>query len=108
VSRHGVNGGADKRGSAADRRRRTAKLLARHGDGFRCPCSWCGIPVGGQCDPLEQDRIEPGGPYRMDNLIPACGPCNRLRSDEMFQVFVSWCQRPDIAIHAYNVARGVL
>ncbi len=106
MARHGVNGGPDKRGSAADRRRRKAKLLVRHGDGFACPCAWCGRRVWDH--DLEQDRIDAGGPYRMDNLVPACGPCNRLRSDDTYDSFLVVCQRPDIAVHAYNVARGVL
>jgi 5-methylcytosine-specific restriction endonuclease McrA len=33
-------------------------------------CLYCGRPSVGV------DRFEPGGPYRVGNMVPACKPCN--------------------------------
>ena len=66
------------RGSAADRRRRKAWLLAEHGDGVTCPCWYCLGPV--TIATIQVDRIIPGalgGTYARANVRPSCGPCNR-------------------------------
>lgn len=84
-------GEPDKRGSAAQRRRRAQSLLDEFGNGVVCPCVWCGELVGvvagwlrvaGYVLPvgkLEQDRLDPLGSYFRRNVVPACGPCNRAR-----------------------------
>jgi 5-methylcytosine-specific restriction endonuclease McrA len=78
-------GDDDKRGRAADPRRRKHKLLHWFGDGTTAPCVHCGVKL--TWDTLEQDRIIPGGPYRMSNLQPSCGPCNRRRGDSPITPF---------------------
>lgn len=66
--------GGDKRGSAASRRARKAYLLAHFGNGVTCPCVWCGTAL--TFDTVESDRIDAGGSYRRENVIPACRGCN--------------------------------
>lgn len=73
-------GEPDKRGSAKSRRARKRWLLATFGDGETCPCTWCGRDLTFHA--VQQDRIIPGGPYRRDNLIPACADCNIARSND--------------------------
>ena len=86
--------GGDKRGSSGDRKRRREWLvspvagrmvegvwIAFGGDGNEVPCWW-------GCDRqlnvwiVEADRIEPGGSYRRENIVPSCRPCNLARSDD--------------------------
>jgi hypothetical protein len=69
----------DKRGRAADRRRRKVKMLHLFGDGETCPCVHCQKPL--TLATMEQDRIIPGGPYNMKNVQPSCKRCNLLRGD---------------------------
>jgi len=71
--------GGEKRGSAADRRARKHWMLRTWGDGENCPCVHCGQPL--TFATVEADRIVPGGPYRRDNVQPACRSCNLARSD---------------------------
>lgn len=90
-------GEPDRRPGAARRRQLTKRLLEIHGNGVICPCWLCDGLLGAQpgyltvTDPdgkvrrlkiqkLERDRLEPGGPYSLWNLMPACGPCNRART----------------------------
>lgn len=85
-------GEPDRRGNAEQRRRRRDRLLDQYGNGVVCPCIYCGVllahergylAVAGRrlrIDRLEQDRLMPGGPYALWNLVPACGPCNRART----------------------------
>jgi hypothetical protein len=47
-----------------------AELLAH-------PCDYCGNELNKSGSGL--DRIEPGA-YRIDNVVPCCWPCNRLRN----------------------------
>jgi NAD-dependent SIR2 family protein deacetylase len=75
-SRHG----GDHRGGSPARRASKRKLLALHGDGERCPCAHCGCELTFKT--LQRDRIEPGGSYAQHNLQPACGDCNRRRSNK--------------------------
>lgn len=74
-----MRNGGDKRGKAADRRRRRVWLLAMFGDHTTCPCTHCGRPL--TIETLEVDRIVPGGSYARHNIQPSCGPCNLLRGD---------------------------
>jgi len=71
--------GHDPRGSSADRLRRKVKLLYWHGDGETCPCTHCGKDL--TIETLQQDRIVPGGSYRMSNVQPSCQSCNLLRGN---------------------------
>ncbi len=71
-------GEPDRRGKARDRRARKAWLLTTFGDGHTCPCYWCKSPL--TAFTLQQDRLNPGGPYRRDNLVPACARCNIARN----------------------------
>lgn len=71
--------GGDCRGSAERRRARKRELLAIFGDGETCPCVWCGCEL--TFATLEQDRIEAGGAYVIENLQPACRFCNASRGN---------------------------
>lgn len=75
----------DKRGKAADRRRRKIWMLHMFGDGDQCPCAHCGAPL--TFDTVEADRIIAGGSYRRDNIQPSCGDCNKRRGDTPMEVF---------------------
>jgi hypothetical protein len=76
---------ADGRGSAYDRRARKAWLLSAQagfgGNGQAVPCYWCRCPLTSAT--VEADRFplcgHSGGGYRRDNIVPACGDCNRTR-----------------------------
>ncbi len=69
--------GGEKRGNSTDRKRRKQWLLSHFGDGATCPCHHCGQPL--TLETVEADRILPGGPYRRDNLVPACRRDNAAR-----------------------------
>lgn len=71
--------GGDKRGRAADRRRRKHWMLAMFGDRTTCPCTHCGRAL--TFATVEQDRIIPGGSYNRANVQPSCRPCNIRRGD---------------------------
>jgi hypothetical protein len=81
--------GGDKRGSSYDRRLRKDWLASPEagfgGDGTVVPCVHCKTLVSGP--DLEADRIVPGGSYGFappyPNVQPACGPCNKARSDDV-------------------------
>ena len=52
---------------------------------FKNECAYCGDTL-----PLTQDHFlatNNGGPYTMDNIIPACGSCNSSKGDRFFS---SW------------------
>lgn len=70
-------GEPDKRGNSLDRLRRKRRFLREFGDGITCPCAWCGVTL--TIFTVEADRLDPRGTYRWDNVVPACGPCNRAR-----------------------------
>lgn len=81
-----VNGRAghrDRRGNSTDRKRRKRYMLRRFGDGSGCPCTWCGKRL--TYFTVTADRIEPGGSYRHENVIPACVRCNVQRGDVAVQ-----------------------
>lgn len=52
-------------------------MLRKFGDGITCPCSWCGKPLG-YLD-VTSDRLEPGGSYRHENVVPSCAGCQVAR-----------------------------
>lgn len=65
------------RGSSYARRARKIFLLVTFGDGYTCPCHFCGIEV--DWFTITVDRIIrgiDGGSYRRGNIRPACGFCN--------------------------------
>ena len=86
--------GAPDRRPGSKRRAVISRRLAEvHGNGVICPCTWCGtlvspagpgrLHVGGRYLPiakLERDRLIPGGPYSLWNLVPSCPPCNKGRT----------------------------
>ena len=74
-----MRNGGDKRGKAADRRRRKQWMLAKFGDGTRCDCVHCG--KGLEFKTIEADRIIPGGSYARVNIQPSCRPCNIRRGN---------------------------
>ena len=50
------------------------ELLARHSR----RCAYCGVEA-----PLQADHRVPlsrGGPHDIENILPACGPCNRRKA----------------------------
>lgn len=69
--------GGDARGSAEDRRRRKIWMLNEFGDGNTVGCVHCAALLTFLT--VTADRIKPGGPYRRDNVQPACLPCNMAR-----------------------------
>lgn len=67
----------DQRGKAIERRRRKQFLLDKHGDGKKCPCSYCGKDLDFKS--MTVDRVIPGfkgGTYRRENCVPSCSECN--------------------------------
>lgn len=42
------------------------------------PCHYCGLPLNETGTGL--DRREPGGPYSLDNVVPACWFCNAKKA----------------------------
>jgi 5-methylcytosine-specific restriction endonuclease McrA len=74
-----MRNGGDKRGKAADRRRRKTWMLAMFGDTATAPCIHCG--KGLDFKTIEADRIIPGGSYARQNIQPSCRPCNIRRGN---------------------------
>jgi len=74
-----MRNGGDKRGKAADRRRRKTWMLWKFGDGDIAPCTHCG--KGLDFSTIEADRIIPGGCYARHNVQPSCRDCNLERGD---------------------------
>jgi 5-methylcytosine-specific restriction endonuclease McrA len=77
--------GGDRRGKAADRRRRKTWMLWKFGDGKTAPCTHC--QKGLDFTTIEADRIIPGGPYNRQNVQPSCRPCNIRRGDSPITPF---------------------
>ena len=93
--------GGEKRGNAADRRRRKYNLLAHHGDGTTAPCAWCGDAL--TFDTVEADRVvcgDVGGRYVMVNLIPACRFCNASRGAATVAEYLPTAKDADRAVAA--------
>lgn len=75
-------------GNSTQRRERKVVLATEFGDGKRCGCVHCGQVISFSPKyakkPMDEDKIHvtaKGGKYKVHNLIPACGPCNRNRAD---------------------------
>lgn len=52
-------------------------------------CAYCGA----EDRPLQRDCVQPiarGGRYTLDNIVPACGPCNASKSNDEV---TSWMRR---------------
>jgi hypothetical protein len=48
---------------------------------MNCVCYYCGEPL--TFETVEKDHLTPvcrGGASTIDNIVPACGPCNRMKS----------------------------
>jgi hypothetical protein len=45
------------------------------------PCSYCGGPLPTAGAGL--DRLDNSKGYDLDNVVPCCGDCNRLRGDRL-------------------------
>jgi hypothetical protein len=55
-------------------------MWERYSENGWIPCAWC--PRKMRKTEFEVDRVIPGhqgGTYRRDNILPACGTCNRRR-----------------------------
>ena len=79
-------------GNTTDRAKRRAALLKEFGDGTHCPCVYCGTKLGEGATQLEQDKIKTtreGGRYRLPNLVPSCGSCNKTRSNTKWEK-ITW------------------
>lgn len=50
------------------------------------PCYYCHRPESGGLD-----RLEPTGPYSMDNVAPCCWMCNRAKNTLSVQQFIEMC-----------------
>lgn len=81
-------------GNSKDRARRRARIVERDGwpEVGLVLCHWCGCPLLQDEDPeapgqsVTMDRVVPGcegGTYELDNLVPACGPCNQERGGKL-------------------------
>lgn len=81
-----MRNGGDKRGKAADRRRRKLWLLAYFGDCEHAPCTHCGKPLSFAT--IEADRIIPGGSYARVNIQPSCRPCNIRRGNSPITPYI--------------------
>lgn len=80
-----MRNGGDKRGKAADRRKRKVWMLYMFGNGTTCPCVHCGTQL--TLGTMQQDRIIPGGSYARNNVQPSCESCNLLRADRPITPF---------------------
>ncbi|MBC7761736.1 MAG: HNH endonuclease [Candidatus Saccharibacteria bacterium] len=59
-------------------------------------CAYCGATER----PLQRDCVQPisrGGRYTIDNIVPACGPCNASKSNDEA---TSWMRRKKLAERA--------
>lgn len=50
------------------------------------PCWYCRVERNGQ--PVGLDKVNPKGPYRIDNVVPSCATCNVLKWDTPQNVFL--------------------
>jgi predicted double-glycine peptidase len=73
--------------NTADRRRSRNRLVEEFGDGYSCPCIYCGkrlVADGDSENTVTRDKIytaREGGRYHHENLVPACLECNKGRGD---------------------------
>lgn len=88
---------SNDRGSAEQRRRRKAWLLATRGDGKTCECYRCHVVLFWST--LEVDRAIPGalgGTYSRDNIRPVCGPCNKITGNAVARMLRDRVRKPTI------------
>lgn len=52
-------------------------MLKTFGDGGEAPCTHCERPL--DYHTVTADRIDPGGSYRRENIVPSCWRCNKMR-----------------------------
>ncbi|MFF2371461.1 HNH endonuclease [Agromyces sp. NPDC058110] len=60
-------------------------------------CAYCGA----KDRPLQKDCVQPisrGGRYTLDNVVPACGPCNASKSNDEV---TSWLRRKKLDERAF-------
>ena len=53
--------------------------------------------------PLQRDCVQPisrGGRYTLDNIVPACGPCNASKSNDEV---TSWMRRKKLDVRGFLV-----
>lgn len=70
---------------------------------YRCALSGeemtCTLERGKRCGTNASiDRIDPKGPYSVENVQLVCSAVNKFRVDQSVEEFVSWCQK--VAAHA--------
>lgn len=84
--------GGEFRGNAKQRERSRKRLLEEFGNGAKAPCVYCGVNLSNET--LSRDKILPGelgGRYNHENLLPACGHCNKTRqATPIEQVMKAW------------------
>ena len=89
---------------ARRRKRRMAQnthdLSDEHWDALTT--EWRGCAYCGASDrPLQRDCVQPisrGGRYTLDNVVPACGPCNASKSNDEV---TSWLRRKKLDERAF-------
>lgn len=88
---------ADKRGLVWDLTRDFVRNIIAQ------PCHYCGVPpfqicrsryYKGKADLLYNgiDRIDSAQGYTPGNVVACCGPCNRMKSDTPYQIFLARCR----------------
>ncbi len=75
--RYNKRAGGERRGNNTDRRNRKLWMLKTFGTGKTVPCTHCEKKL--TYDTVEADRVDPGGPYRRENIVPSCSLCNKKR-----------------------------
>jgi 5-methylcytosine-specific restriction endonuclease McrA len=76
--RGSTNRSEPSRGDRNQRRKRKQYLLDKFGDGTTAPCSYCRADLTIETITTDRHPIPgcQGGTYALDNIRPACGPCN--------------------------------
>ena len=68
---------------------------------IRRPCYYCGVPpsnnkITKNCKGFLYsgiDRVDPSKGYFLDNCVPACANCNRVKRDMTKDEFIIWIKR---------------
>jgi len=103
----GVTGGNRARRAAGPRfaAAEWRELVARH-DGR---CAYCGVE--GKLEPDHRLPIKRGGSNSIENILPACGPCNRRKgalTEEEFRELRARGLREDVAAYGGAASHGHL
>lgn len=53
------------------------------------PCYYCGVDING----IGLDRKDPKDGYRIENIVPCCVQCNRAKTIQTTEEFISMCIR---------------